>query len=701
MGLALLVPLALAGLAAVAIPILVHLVHRRHAEGTPFPSLMFLHQVPVRVQRRQRIRHWPLLLIRCLAVILIVLAFARPFLGRPTAVLATEGGRRDLVAIIDRSFSMGYGNHWRAATRAVRDALTALGPDDRATIVAFDEEATAMGPLTGETGPLLTGLDSLTPGERGTRFAPALTLARRLLEGSDADRRDIVMVSDFQRVGWDRGTPLRLPAEVGLAMVDVSEPDPVNTAVGEVTLRREIRAGRERVQVAARVINTGPVAVDRVTLHLELNGQVLGSQTVAVEAGGSATATFASVVVPSVVSRGVVRIDEDPLPVDNTRFFVLTPGRGLPTLIVEPTRARENQSLYLERALAVGKDPTFPVRVRALRNLQLTDLDGRRLIILNDAAFPTGPAGGRLRRFVEHGGGLLLVLGAGAGARWPGDGAALLPGSVGSRVEARTDRGLAVAQVDFGHPVFQPFSAPRSGDLATGRVFRYRSLSLAPDSSVAVLARYDDGGVAVAERRVGRGRVAVLTTTTDTYWNTLALQPVFVPFVQSLATYLAGYRPGRLWYPVGSVVNLAEHLRAATDAPDGESAPAPETVETPAGLRQRLEAGPDPLVSIGEAGFYDILDARRDHLGIVAGNVSVVESDLRPLDPETLHAAVGPRVSPEGGRQSAATLTPEEQERRQGLWWYLLMGAAVLLAGETLIANHLSRGSRETGGRAP
>ncbi|MDH3479884.1 MAG: BatA domain-containing protein, partial [Gemmatimonadota bacterium] len=109
MNLMFLAPLFLAGAAAIAIPILVHLTHRERRETVKFPSLMFLRRVPFRTVRRQRIRHWPLLLLRVAAIALVATAFARPLWDRGTIGPATLGSAREVVVLLDRSYSMGYG----------------------------------------------------------------------------------------------------------------------------------------------------------------------------------------------------------------------------------------------------------------------------------------------------------------------------------------------------------------------------------------------------------------------------------------------------------------------------------------------------------------------------------------------------------------------------------------------------------------
>ena len=140
-----LAPLFAIGLFALAVPIIVHLVHKERKETTPFPSLMFLLRTPYQHSRRQRIRDWLLFLTRAMVFLLLVAAFSRPVFDRPPdAQAAALGGGRELVILLDRSFSMQVGDRWTRAQAAARQAIDGLGPADRATLVLFSDQARAV-----------------------------------------------------------------------------------------------------------------------------------------------------------------------------------------------------------------------------------------------------------------------------------------------------------------------------------------------------------------------------------------------------------------------------------------------------------------------------------------------------------------------------------------------------------------------------
>src|SRR5437764_1041812 len=122
-----LAPAFFIGLAAIAVPILVHLIQRERKEVIHFPSLMFLRQIPYQSVERRRVHNWLLLLLRVAAMALLVAAFSRPFLRQdPLKAAAATAGAREVVILLDRSASMGYGDHWDKARDAARKAVSGL-----------------------------------------------------------------------------------------------------------------------------------------------------------------------------------------------------------------------------------------------------------------------------------------------------------------------------------------------------------------------------------------------------------------------------------------------------------------------------------------------------------------------------------------------------------------------------------------------
>jgi hypothetical protein len=153
-----LTPLFLIGLAGLAVPVIMHLIQRERKHVVEFPSLMFLRRIPYQSVRRRHIRHWPLLLLRLAALALIVMAFARPFFRRADVAAAATGGAREVIVLIDHSYSMAYGDRWARAVDAARNAVTSLGPSDRGSIVFFSSGAEVALRSTGDRARLMAAV---------------------------------------------------------------------------------------------------------------------------------------------------------------------------------------------------------------------------------------------------------------------------------------------------------------------------------------------------------------------------------------------------------------------------------------------------------------------------------------------------------------------------------------------------------------
>src|ERR1043165_3769338 len=134
-----LAPLFFVGLAAAAVPILIHLIQKERKEVIRFPSLMFLRKIPYQSVQRRRIHNWLLLALRAAAMALLVMAFSRPFFKEdPTKLAAAVTGAREIVILLDQSASMGYADHWNKAREAASKIVGGMGGNDKATLVLFD-----------------------------------------------------------------------------------------------------------------------------------------------------------------------------------------------------------------------------------------------------------------------------------------------------------------------------------------------------------------------------------------------------------------------------------------------------------------------------------------------------------------------------------------------------------------------------------
>ncbi|HEY6361859.1 MAG TPA: BatA domain-containing protein [Vicinamibacterales bacterium] len=671
-----LAPLFFAALAGLAIPVLIHLIQREKKQIQQFPSLMFLRQIPYKSIQRRRIHNWLLLIVRMTALALIIAAFARPFFEGADPLAGTQGAR-EVVILLDQSYSIGYSDRWERARAAANAAVNGLGPNDRGSLVLFSTGAEIVLRNSVDKAPLTSAIGAARTGAGATRYAPALKVAGSLLAESGLPRREVVLISDFQRNGWRGEEGSRLPPGTVLTPVPITGPlDQPNVSVTAVSLARSMFSNQERVAVTAAVVNRSTRSANGGTLTLEVGGRGIQSKTLDVDGDGTASVTFDPFTVTARNMRGTVRIGSDGLAADNAFHFIVSPAEPVRIILVD--RGSASAGLFLNRALAIGDAPRFETAARQPDAVTEDDLRRASVVVMNDVTVPAA-FGRRLARFVENGGGLLVALGP--RATWPQD-ADVLPAALLQPVDRTRGDSARIGALEFGHPVFEPFRAPRSGDFAPTRFYGYRAVK--PVEGAQVLARFDAGAPALLERRVGNGRVLLWTSTLDLSWSDLPLKPIYLPFVHQAVRHLAAYAQPAPWLTVGQVLDpTAGVVRGAT--------PAGRVAVTPSGRRVPLDEEGSEVLSLSESGFYAVRGESSDtELAVVASNVDPAESDLTSMDPKEIVAAtLGAPTGAQGG--GGLPMTPEAQEGSQRLWWYLLVAGILLLAADTLLSNRLSK----------
>src|SRR3954452_15804954 len=405
-----LTPLFLAGLGAIAIPVLIHLIQREKKRVIEFPSLMFVQRIPYQSVRRRRIRHWALLLMRCAALLMIVAAFARPFLRRAAVIAAAAGGSRELVVLLDHSASMGFGDHWQRARDAAHAAIGSLGANDRATFVLFSRNAEENMRATTDRARLNAAVDSARVDADSTRYGPALKLAESILSRSQARRREAVLISDFQRAGWSGSEDVHFGEGYTLTPVSVASPAANNIAIPSVTFGRTSFSGQERLTVSAGIANKGNAPVSDVPVTLEVEGHQIQTQQAKIGANSTASVSFTQFTVDRPIVKGTVRAGTDPMPADNVFHFTVSPSAPVSLLLVT-NPDRSDSALYLSQALGISTTPVFRTDVVPVTRVTPANFEKRSVVILNDVPFPSAGAGGTLKKYVENGGGLLVAAG--------------------------------------------------------------------------------------------------------------------------------------------------------------------------------------------------------------------------------------------------------------------------------------------------
>ncbi|MBE3069865.1 MAG: BatA domain-containing protein [Planctomycetes bacterium] len=593
-------PWFLAGLAAVAVPVLIHLLTRDRVRQVSFSTLRFFAKVSRKVLRRKRFREMVLLAMRVAVFALLALAFARPLLHGRAADAVGPGAPAEVarVVLVDVSASMARPGMPEALRAAARGALDDLAPGaGAAALITFADVPRVEVPLTARLADVASRLDALAPGDGGTDIAEALRKADALLRAAAARRKEIVLVSDLQREGWRNFKgDWRLAPDTRLLVRPVAPPvDAADFAIVEADYPASTALDGLPRTVAARVANYSAAPRQGVEVSLTVGGEKVDAQKVNVRPGESVPVRFRHVFTSPGDNAGVLRIEAaDAVAADNVFYFnarviprirvaiVSGPPAGpVAGVAVAGGRATDG-AFFIEKALAPAPESPFLVKRVAAAQAVPQDFADVLVAILADVGDLSPQVVGALGELLARGGGLLFLPGSGTdAAAFNLTLADLAPCKLrgvlrpGSRLG---DAGGAVlGRIDFEHPVFEVFQHPHYGDLSLPRFSQFWEVG---DSQLAhVLARFDDGKPAVLEREIGGGLSMMFTSPVDLRWNNLPLRAVFLPLLHQAVRHLAVRSEKRTGYRVGDALPLAEGERAT--GPGGEAVEAPAVASAP------------------------------------------------------------------------------------------------------------------------
>ncbi|MDQ3651491.1 MAG: VWA domain-containing protein [Acidobacteriota bacterium] len=674
-------PIFLLGLAALAAPLLVHLVRRTRARRVEFPTLMFVRQVPQRTIRRKKLHNLLLLLLRCLALLLVVLAFTRPFFTGSSAA-ETSKLERATVILLDASFSMRHAARFDDARRRAEALISEARDGEKFALISFNHSYTIDSRFTADRGKLKSALSAVKAGWGGTDYEQALRAAETLFrEVNTGGIKRILMISDFQATGWNMAdAPYRLGGGLQLALIEVGEAAAPNLAVTEINARPLIFTQKYTDKLSARVANFSDDARARVIIDFSINDQTIEKREVSIDARGTTTVEFTGFNVGEGINRGVIAVssgnneggDFEP---DNRFHFTLRrqpPSKGL--IVESASRGGGGQSFYLRSALTTGENLPFVWTTKTSGQVDPDDIDECRLIILNDAGALSNTLAEKLRRYVEVGGALVIAAGRLTDATdFNRQLAGVAPATLGESVQAGRGEEILISDVKTDHPVFEIFRG--NGRLAAARFTGYHRSQPVQNSSV--IARFEDGSPALIEATAGtKGKVLLFTSTLDASWTDLPLTSLYLPFVQQIVRYI-GERETVPYQTIGQSFT-------APVMSDGT----PPAVDAPGGTRiqeRTLTRTGELVVTAGEPGFYRLRYPEQPTF--IAANLEGKESDFAKLNLGEFSSAVtAAGGAPLTGAVEDAKLQNEEIEARQRIWWPLLIIAAMLFVAEGLIA---------------
>ncbi len=710
-------PFVLFGLAAAAVPVLLHLLNLRKLRTVEFSSVRFLKELQKTSMRRLRFKQILLLILRTLLIVAVVMAFSRPALRGQLGGFGPPAASSTMIIIIDDSPSMNFhderGTAFTRATQAVSRLIDLATSGDRLYLVPLSElrGGNALpSPRTPESA--REALGRIAPSPISVPLGEALTALRPLLATSPDANREVVFVSDGQATQLVSGPP-EVPG--GARPDSGGAPDPgatlflcfsppsrhENTGVTGGEMLTKIVTDKKPVRFRPRISNTGDEPVRESVVSLYSDGARVAQQSADISPRGEVRPLFSFMVKRRGILGCSVQIEDDAFDADNSYAFVVEVPEHIAVLLSGPDVSSTHLATL---ALTLGGDSLLAghLSVRAITHAALPAADLSRVDVIVMCGFDglTDQVAGRVARFVSEGGGLILFPGT---APPSGDRALFrelgLPPPSGTPVTSPEGSFLSFSSVDYAHPLFEGLFDSRmergKGAVESPRITTALPLS-AGEKGTRVIG-LTNGSPFLVDYGAGRGRVLLFAVEAGTGWSDFPLKGLFAPLFHRGIAYAGSRSTTRPSLQPGDPLWFSLRLRTFTDRDT-------YTITSPEGNTRKVvpefqpEAG-TALFSGGtsrEPGVYRLSrdahgagEQARD-LAALAVNISPGESDLRTAtndDIEKFRLAAGIRAG------ELRTMPPEQaaetvRQARYGfeLWKGFILLAALLAITEMAVA---------------
>lgn len=713
-----LAPLFLLGALAVALPVVFHLIRRTSREKTLFSSLMFLAPTPPRVTRRSRLENIFLLILRCAVLCLLALGFARPLIQRPLPPDPRTGAAKKVLVLLDVSASMRRGNLWTEARAKAVETVQGASPLDQVAVFTFDrqtypvitfEQWSAMG-QNDRSAFAAKRLAELKPGWGATHLGSALTQGAEALEEGQGQRaqpigpRQIILISDLQEGS-------RLDGLQGYEW-----PKGIEVHVEPLKTKRTTNAGLQLVVDSMENDNAGSDAGPRLRVSNSSDSKREQFQVGWARAGqpgfagapvdvyvppGQSRIVLAPKAAPGLAAdRLLLAGDDDDF--DNTVYLAPPKAEQINVVFAGPDAEKDPAQClyYLRRAFQQTRRQDIQITAWPPNAPAPPQQIDRAPLIISTAALPVEQVKA-LNAFLKSGRMVLLVLTDAA------SGAKTLRQLTGldelATEEAPASNYAMFGQIDFEHPLFAPFAAPRFSDFTKIHFWKHRRLVVEKVPAAKVLARFDNGDPALVNIPVGQGSLLVLTSGWQPADSQLALSSKFVPLLYSILEQSGGIKAQLSQYIVGDSVLLpAPQTGADTNHPAVLRNPDNLQIQVTRGEKFSQTALPGiynvmlPGTAERTAGSRPANEGAESASFRFAVNLDAAESRTAPMAVEELeHLGVPIKVSPlltaRELEKKRLRLQAVELEQRQKLWRWLIVVALMVLIGETLLAGRLTR----------
>ncbi len=720
-------PLFLAGIAAISLPIILHMIRRYARKRVTFSSLMFLHTTLPRFKNRSKLENLPLLILRCIILVLLAIAFSRPFFPAKATETQVAFGKRTVV-LIDTSASMRRAGLWQQALNQARSILNQADPMDRVCMINFDSgtqtligfEQWSQIEQSRRASSVTELMSSLAPTWNSTNLGQALTGACEAIEDDEINDQQknigpgqIILISDLQ-TGSDLETlqTYEWPENIQLVLKSIQAKGTTNASMQLVANRDYLTSTKDNTNTSIRITNSQDATLENFTLSGIDNGSNEPNKIkdIYVPAGHSIIVRVPNEADGSVSKTLILTGDDHNF--DNNLYLTPHLEQQINIVYIGNDKADDSKEMlyYLQRAFRTVQSIQTRIIIFPTDRV-FTNADAFRAHMVIASDINERNHLDSLSRYLEAGGTTLLVMKSMDSATT----LAALTGvtSVESReisdtgsseqntIRTGIDKYALLSKIDFEHPLLMPFSEPRFGDFTKIHFWKHRQVELDNIPNARVLAWFDsnksqaenEGDPALFELPIGKGTLLVLTSGWQPSDSQLALSSKFVPLLYSILEYGGTISGLQSQYFTSDSVTIPQSLLSQQET---------VRIRKPDNSLVELPNNQEVFTQTDQPGIYTFISSGGNKSFAV--NLPVKESRTNTLQIDDIEG-LGVLLEQKTNIPLEQTMIAKqyssftEVENSQKIWRWVIVVLLIVTLAEIWLAGRLTRGPESSGGQ--
>ncbi|PCJ57970.1 MAG: hypothetical protein COA79_14450 [Planctomycetota bacterium] len=638
------------GALGIAVPVILHLIKKKPKEIQLFPSFMFLRETVADKQSRNNIFKWLILLLRTLILLMIALAFARPFFPE-----VTEKAKKATIILWDNSFSMDAKPIQREMEVFFNDEIEKVSADNP-ILLGFvnDKVIWSNENFTIHKSDLLRDFKAREKLLSISDFEKALHAADRKLKELHVSEKEIIVFTDHQRLPWRKlKLQNKLSPGVTLRILKPHKPGFKNVSIEQTKLITPFMESTKTVDLKIKINNFCRVEMpckvyithsDKSLKPIDMNLKAyqINELIVTLQVDGSKPLA------------GIVKIVvKDDLEEDNQNWFSANPEKNYNCLM---TSLDKNKIDYLALALKASEKASSLVLSKINTDTSDVDLLKANVLILREGLSANKAYLKKLKELIEKGKPVISILNESvAMKKW----LKLFKIKVKKNKIGNTHFG----NINFDHGIFKKFLDVKIGSLYDIVFFDTQSLEFPLGSKT--IATFENGSPAIVEMKIGKGIHIIVCSSIDRNKTDWMVKGTFLPFCREVIAFCLQKKVEDIWTV-------------------GQRSAKIKTFDTAVELKTKKETKViNNRIVFSSPGHYVIKG--KDFSNLISVNLPREESD-----PLLLKTAIDVRklisTEVEVEMPTVGSLT-ENEKKDEFIWWVILIVCFGLMFSEMFLSN--------------